>query len=309
MSANVYPVVLYPKLILKFLADGSQTNQLNHQKINSLSSITVKKNPKYFSQLSPNLVGIALFIIALFFFIFWLLIQFNNLIGLALGLILLGLSSFQNYIFRFSANRQIKVKNQPIKQLNKIDSSTKMSARSIQLKHLLKGKVLQPSGTSIVQQGVSEKTFFRHLQTIFPGVQQGLEFSSNYKYPYSADFVYIHSSGLSLDLEIDEPYVGNTKQPHHTIDRSKDEIRNQFFTANNWIVIRFAEEQVVRYPLSCCKVIADVIEEVGGDPTFSERLKDISSLPPVPRWNAKQARRMAKQDYRYSYLCQQGGTR
>lgn len=309
MSANVYPVVLYPTLILSWLASSDRVKSSKIQKVNSSSKVKVDRNKNYLANFNFIVIIFALVLIALLTVIFLLIVYDNYLFFLALGLILLGILSCQDYIFRFLSASKIKNKNQSIKQTNKIYSSTKMSARSIQLRHLLKGKVLQSSGISVAQQGVSEQTFFRHLQTIFPGIQQGLEFPSNYKYPYSADFVYVHNSGLSLDLEIDEPYVGNTKQPHHTTDGSKDEIRNQFFTANNWIVIRFAEEQVVRYPLSCCKVIADVIEEVGGDRSFVERLKDVPSLPPVPRWNAKQARRMARQDYRSSYLCKQGRTK
>lgn len=74
--------------------------------------------------------------------------------------------------------------------------------------------------------------------------------------------MFVHTSSLSIDIEIDEPYVGNTKAPHHCIDQGKDDIRNEFFTNGNWVVIRFSEKQVVKYPRSCCKVIASVVARV-----------------------------------------------
>jgi hypothetical protein len=112
----------------------------------------------------------------------------------------------------------------------------------------------------------------------------------------------VHSSGLSIDIEIDEPYVGNTKAPHHCIDQGKDDIRNQFFTNNNWVVIRFSEKQAVKYPYSCCKVIAEVIDRVGGDYTCLTQLKNVPNLPLEPMWTIKQAKFMAKLDYRKTYL-------
>jgi very-short-patch-repair endonuclease len=137
----------------------------------------------------------------------------------------------------------------------------------------------------------------------FPSVTQGVKFDNpNYPYPYSADFILVHSSGLSIDIEIDEPYVGHTKEPHHCIDQGKDEIRNEFFISNNWVVIRFSEKQVVKYPYRCCKVIAQAIAQVTGDYTFISRLQNTPDLPVEPMWNIKQAQKLAKLDYRKTYL-------
>ena len=59
----------------------------------------------------------------------------------------------------------------------------------------------------------------------------------------------------------------------------KDNQRNQFFLEKNWVVIRFSELQVVKYPDSCCKAIARIISQITGDyrglvqlqPTFRTR--------------------------------------
>ncbi|MEL6163773.1 MAG: hypothetical protein AAFR37_08425 [Cyanobacteria bacterium J06628_3] len=99
-----------------------------------------------------------------------------------------------------------------------------------------------------------------------------------------------------------KPLVCNTKEPHHCIDQGKDTIRNQFFTNNNWVVIRFSEKQAVKYPYRCCKVIAQVIARVSGDFTFLSQLNNVPSLPPEPMWTIKQAKKWAKDNYRRTYL-------
>lgn len=175
--------------------------------------------------------------------------------------------------------------------------------REAKLKKLFARKVLQPIGRSDAPAGVSEKAFYQVIGRVFPEVIQGVAFHNpKFSHPYSADFVLVHKSSLSIDIEIDEPYVGDTKAPHHCIDQGKDDIRNQFFTSNNWVVIRFSEKQAVKYPYSCCKAIASVIARVAGDYTFLTRLQKVSDLPPDPMWTIKQAKKWANVNYRKTYL-------
>jgi very-short-patch-repair endonuclease len=213
--------------------------------------------------------------------------------------IILGLFCFRtDYSQSYRAKKYISNRRK-IKAKNNIDLPQSETA----LRRLLQGQVLQPSGISEAKEGVSEKDFYQSLIRIFPSVTQGVKFDNpNYPYPYSADFILVHSSGLSIDIEIDEPYVGHTKEPHHCIDQGKDEIRNEFFISNNWVVIRFSEKQVVKYPYRCCKVIAQAIAKVTGDYTFRSRLQNTPDLPVEPMWNIKQAKKWAKLDYRKTYL-------
>jgi hypothetical protein len=71
-------------------------------------------------------------------------------------------------------------------------------------------------------------------------------------YPYTADFAYIEPAmNLHIDIEVDEPYDYTSRQPRHYIGLETEKKRNRFFTDRLWIVIRFSEEQVVRWPDSC----------------------------------------------------------
>lgn len=113
-------------------------------------------------------------------------------------------------------------------------------------------------------------------------------------------------TGLSINIEIDEPYEGKSKQPHHCIDDDKDKRRNDYFLKNNWIIIRFAEEQIVRYPHSCCKCIAQVIVDITANKTYLKAFENIDELLPINCWTSSNARRMASWRVREMYLEEMG---
>jgi hypothetical protein len=123
----------------------------------------------------------------------------------------------------------------------------------------------------------------------------------NYEYPYSPDICYIYKD-LYMDVEVDEPYYFKNGQyyPYHGYDQWKDSNRNNFFTNRHWIVIRFSEEQVVKYPDSCVKEICKVIKQITGD-SLPCSLANVNDLEPIPRWTTEEARTMIDERYRDSY--------
>lgn len=176
-----------------------------------------------------------------------------------------------------------------------------------ELRGHLEGQVLQPVGVSDAPVGRSEDAFAQVLERYFPGrVTRQLEFpifNSEKGRSFSTDFaVVLDELSLHIDVEIDEPFDLKKKRPTHCIDDYHDRYRNRFFLQGNWIIIRFAEEQIVRYPRSCCREIAAAIAQVTGIDKFLKPLEKEPILPPVQQWTKKQARRMAKQNYRDTYL-------
>lgn len=193
-------------------------------------------------------------------------------------------------------------KSQPPRLQRSQRSTTSRSNSLDQLRRLeqcLKGKVMQPTKSSSAQRGVSEEKFYHVLRQYFP-VEFGGEFPiPNSKYAYSADLQIVYKCGLAVDIEIDEPYEGRSLEPHHCIDQGKDLQRNKFFISGNWIVIRFAEIQVVKYPYECAVVVDHVLSKaLGGKP----RLKPTERLPVVNVWTIKEAKKMAKSGFRQTYL-------
>lgn len=184
--------------------------------------------------------------------------------------------------------------------------------RSIQIispnwKTILKGKVLEYGDIAQAQIGVSEPHFKQYLQKYF-GVylHPGYKFKLNDKFNYSSDFTLILPQGISSIVEIDEPYDGRTKKPHHCSDQSKDERRDNFFLEHNWIVIRFSEFQVCAYPDECCYTIAKEIDFIDSRYNFTNLFEGVGSLPLDSRWNQQQATLMAQRDYRLEYLKKYG---
>lgn len=183
---------------------------------------------------------------------------------------------------------------------------TNLKSRCQLLSDLMSNRV-NPIGHSQARQGVSEEEFMRYLQCYFPSTVQGVQFKIPMsKKSYSADFTIVHNiSGIGIDVEVDEPYAGLSLKPTHCWDEDSDFRRNQLFNEWGWIVVRFTEKQVVQAPLSCCKFIAQVIWEVTGDRSYLDLLEVQPDLLPVKPWTTKEARRMAKQRYRKTYLLEQ----
>ena len=161
---------------------------------------------------------------------------------------------------------------------------------------------------STAPKGFSEDKFYAHLNHHFRGRIHRSLTSTNPKFKppydlYSPDFVYIDKAvNLYIDIEIDEPYAFNSKVPTHFVGANKDANRNNFFLNKNWLVIRFSEEQVVRYPQSCCKEIAKVIANVLWDNLYLSQFAMVADLEPMKQWTESEAVYMADRNYRQTYL-------
>jgi hypothetical protein len=165
--------------------------------------------------------------------------------------------------------------------------------------------VKPPIGVSTAQVGASEADFAKYLQKYFgTTLKPSYTFSiPNSDLVYSADFCLVLPSGLSFCVEIDEPYVYKTGEPHHCIDQGKDEQRDKFFLAGNWVTIRFSEKQVVLQPVACCFLIAKTVAQLTGDMEFVKQFDGGTKTPNLePQWTIAEAAAMAKANYRDSYL-------
>jgi hypothetical protein len=190
---------------------------------------------------------------------------------------------------------------EPVQQTPSDELQTYLRALST---HMM-GQVLQPDGVTDAPIGASEKAFGQVLEKFFPGrVKAQLRLPiPNWDGAYSTDFtISFPEIGIWIDVEIDEPYDYKTGKPTHCSDDERDRNRNSFFLLNNWIVVRFSEEQVVRYPESCCKEIALVIRRVTGIEKYVHDLADATSLAISPMWTSRQAKKMAKAKVRDKYL-------
>lgn len=110
------------------------------------------------------------------------------------------------------------------------------------------------------------------------------------------DILVLTPRGLLVNIEIDEPYVYETKEPIHYYESERDLFRNDSFTKSNCSVIRFSERQIMKYPNVCLDIIRRFDDETGN-------LND-KVLPPdfkEKAWSKKEAIKMANENIRDSY--------
>ena len=121
--------------------------------------------------------------------------------------------------------------------------------------------------------------------------------------PFEPDIAMI-SNGLTknirIDIEIDEPYAGISRQATHC--KGDDFHRDTYFVDRGWIVIRFSEYQVHTQEKFCLLFIAKLIKSI--DPVFvvPEKLLTYESIIVEPAWDIVQAQKWEKQKYREKYL-------
>lgn len=137
----------------------------------------------------------------------------------------------------------------------------------------------------------------------------------DYYYP---DMILVdEDSKLVFDIEIDEPYSLVDGKPHHVLwfedgiepnpYDNPDEVRNEYISQHRVVVVRFAEEQVVRYPAKCLVLINEVIRLVtendgSHDIDYSHIFDSWSEDMFKERWTEDEASIMAYNKYRDSYL-------
>jgi very-short-patch-repair endonuclease len=144
-----------------------------------------------------------------------------------------------------------------------------------------------------VARGRSEEQFYYHLVKHFGKtfIRKSMQLG-DFEKPYAPDFCFIDpNTGLHIDIEIDEPYIANTQQAIHY--KGADSNRNDFFVQNGWLVVRFAEEQIVKYPEACCAQI----EAVRQFALYLQPQLD-THVPVVPHWTRAEAEKMAQRGTR-----------
>lgn len=165
-------------------------------------------------------------------------------------------------------------------------------------KRLIKANLSQTKMPSIevdYKKGASHNYFKRHLKNRFgdliiedvtlPWEQKYLDYTyfdfDEKARTFIPDFAYVHSeTRLCIAIEIDEPYTLSDNTPIH-LDDSK---RNLFFNKYNWIVIRFAEEQVILNPNDCCSLIQNVVDLILNEATFKDVADCESLVPKIMKW-------------------------
>lgn len=163
--------------------------------------------------------------------------------------------------------------------------------------------ITSPSGTGTAPIGASEKLFEDALVCSFGDwvKPQQMLLPPGHDLHYTADFLVVEpTTGLHFDIEVDEPISFSTGNATHFV--GDDDYRNKCFIDANWVVIRFAEEQVSSQPMRCCRFIANAIAGCTGNIRTKEKFSNVARLDKVRQWTKGQALKLKKSQYRQSYL-------
>ncbi len=121
---------------------------------------------------------------------------------------------------------------------------------------------------------------------------------------YTPDFAYVdpENNWFSIDIEIDEPYTPRQYPNNYPLILThcigQDDNRNSFFQRYDWYVIRFSERQVLRYPESCCKVIAQLIYKFTGNELVLRQFANVQDLDTEQCWTEDSAINKAERQER-----------
>lgn len=120
--------------------------------------------------------------------------------------------------------------------------------------------------------------------------------------PFEPDIAIICSTNknIRIDIEIDEPYAGITRQPTHC--KGEDINRDNYFRDRGWIVIRFSEYQIHTKEIECLNFIALVISSIDNSFQIPNNLQAISKIQNEILWDIVQAQKWEKENYRENYL-------
>jgi hypothetical protein len=297
-----YPIVKFPPIISEFLAQ---------EKVDLLTYEPPEKQPLKLRLLWGFPLGLTL-ALCLYFLLFgqWnflsLALFITSVIGLILSAVLLVRSTPELFAEGkdFSDEKEKRKWHNAQALVNRYQERKARESATVKqqrLKAILTDKVQHSTIESTAEKGVSESHFLSVLQGYFgERIRYGYSFSiPESRFSCSHELIYFATNtGLSIDIEIDEPYQGKSKYPHHCQDENKDRNRDNFFLQRNWIVVRFAEEQVVKYPDACAFYLAELIFRLTGEKFQVSR----GQLKPVSTWTFAQARLLAYQCHRERYL-------
>ena len=154
------------------------------------------------------------------------------------------------------------------------------------------------------QRSVTHNFFKEYLSKKFPNQIFDNFYFKNSDYEnllYIPDYVlYDKEINLFFNIEVDEPYIGIDGTPIH-FQKSNDEERDDFFLRKKWIVIRFAEIQIIRNPNMCCGIIENVIKNLKSC-ILKDDFSDNSQIQIIEKWSKEDAHKLAFQKYRNIYL-------
>ena len=161
------------------------------------------------------------------------------------------------------------------------------------------------------RRGYSEEFFedllSQYLSNTTIVTDAALRISENIQYEPDIAIISDKNYHIHIDIEIDEPYSGYDRKPIHYKNNLPDLYRDQYLTNAGWIVVRFAEEQIIKSPLNCILLICRLLHIIDStyiinQSLFTDLSNSVESYKPISKWSIEESQNMAAENYREKYL-------
>ncbi|NJL51712.1 MAG: hypothetical protein HC930_04890 [Hydrococcus sp. SU_1_0] len=314
-----YPMTFYADSLAKILARIKGTEEQNNSIFYLEPIPLIIKQVHYYNEIGLKQFFCGCLTIFLLAITIVIVLLFNQLIAIAFLLFtsisFFGYCSLQRYknnLRKELINIEQKLRSRQYKI--KVESSINInpSAANLLLDSLAEREnIYNFTIDDSANKGLSESYFLSYLQKWFSypwRIIEHCQFQGE-RYTPTADFILINDNlKLGIDLEIDEPYTLKESTPIHLLEDRKYIIRDKFFLELGYIVIRFAEYQIAKYPDYCCLHIVRVLNQfLDRDLKISlPHATEIQPLKPqnwrVKTWTLRESQIMAENKIRDRYL-------
>ena len=314
-----YPMTFYPDSLSKILTRVNKVQEQNNSVFHLEPLPLIIKRIHYYNDVSLRQLFLRILSVFLLVVAIISILLFDRAIAIAFLTcsLICFLSYYSLQIYKNNLRRELVAIEQKLSSRQYIIKAKLSNNAKIKLSTLLLNSLAARENiynfniNDSANKGLSESYFLNYLQKWFDypwRIIEHCQFQGE-RYTPTADFILINDDlKLGIDLEIDEPYTLKESMPIHLVEDRKYIIRDKFFLELGYIVIRFAEYQIAKYPDYCCLHIVRVLNQFL-DRDMKLSVPPLTEIQPlksqdwrVKTWTQKESQIMAAKKIRDSYL-------
>ena len=314
-----YPMTFYPDSLSKILSRVSGIREQNNSVFHLEPIPLIIKKIHYYNEIGLKQFFLGSLTIFILVVAIISILLFDR--AIAIGFLIFSLICFLSYyslqIYKNNLRKELVAIEQKLSSREYIIKAKSSKNTKAKLSNLLVDSLASRENIynfkidDSANKGLSESYFLSYLQKWFAypwRIIEHCQFQGE-RYTPTADFILINDDlKLGIDLEIDEPYTLKESMPIHLVEDRKYIIRDKFFLRLGYIVIRFAEYQIAKYPDYCCLHIVRVLNQFL-DRDMKLSVPPLTEIQPlksqdwrVKTWTQRESQIMAANKIRDSYL-------
>ena len=314
-----YPMTFYPDILSKILTRVNKVQEQNNSVFHLEPIPLIIKQIHYYNDVGLKQFFLGSLSVFLFVVAIISMLLFDR--AIAIAFLIFSLICFFSYcslqIYKNNLRKELVDIEQKLSSRQYIIKAKSSKNTKIKLSNLLVDSLASRENIynfkidDSANKGLSESYFLSYLQKWFDypwRIIEHCQFQGE-RYTPTADFILINDDlKLGIDLEIDEPYTLKESMPIHLVEDRKYIIRDKFFLGLGYIVIRFAEYQIAKYPDYCCLHIVRVLNQFL-DRDMKLSVPPLTEIQPlksqdwrVKTWTQRESQIMAANKIRDRYL-------